>query len=353
MKLIRFVSGLLALAAAAWAADPKSQPLLPGLQPDGSTLLHSQWSIRPAGRQIELGDFPTGLAVHPDGRWAAVLHCGFGAHELWVVDLVSGAVTATAHLEEAFYGVAFSGDGRTLACSGASDEVLHVFDFAGGRLTARPDIVLAPKAATVVPAGLALSRDGKTVLVAGLWGQRALRVDLVARRVVWDVSLASTVPVVAAEAKAPPSPPDAPAAPPQLNENVLPYAVAWDARHHRVFVSLWGASEIDVLNDRDGAILARWPAGDRPDGLGPVGSMGERRRALAPTRGVARRGRIARASGMLDRFDLRWPGGTSTRSGAAEDRGCDGREPGAELRTRLGKPAVRIGTPETRSMWLR
>jgi len=267
VKLIRFVPGLLALAAAAWAADPKSQPLLPGLQPDGSTLLHSQWSIRPAGRQIELGDFPTGLAVHPDGRWAAVLHCGFGAHELWVVDLVSGAVTATAHLEEAFYGVAFSGDGRTLACSGASDEVLHVFDFAGGRLTARPDIVLAPKAATVVPAGLALSRDGKTVLVAGLWGQRALRVDLVARRVVWNVSLASTVPVVAAEAKAPPSPPDAPAAPPQLNENVLPYAVAWDARHHRVFVSLWGASEIDVLNDRDGAILARWPAGDRPGEL--------------------------------------------------------------------------------------
>ena len=104
-------------------------------------------------------------------------------------------------------------------------------------------------------------------MVAGLWGQRALRVDLVARRVVWDVSLASTVPVVAAEAKAPPSPPDAPAAPPQLNENVLPYAVAWDGRHHRVFVSLWGASEIDVLNDRDGAILARWPAGDRPGEL--------------------------------------------------------------------------------------
>src|SRR5258708_1897737 len=34
------------------------QAKLPGKQPDGSVLLPNQWSLRPAGQQVELGDFP-------------------------------------------------------------------------------------------------------------------------------------------------------------------------------------------------------------------------------------------------------------------------------------------------------
>ena len=60
---------------------------LPGAQPDGSVLLPNQWSLRPAGRQVELGDFPVNIAVHPKGRFAAVLHSGYSKHEIIVVDL--------------------------------------------------------------------------------------------------------------------------------------------------------------------------------------------------------------------------------------------------------------------------
>jgi DNA-binding beta-propeller fold protein YncE len=258
VRIIRLVPGLLVLAAAALAADPGVSRLLPGLQPDGSILLHSQWSIRPAGRQIELGDFPTGLAVHPEGRWAAVLHCGYGPHEVRIVDLETGAITATAAVNEAFCGIAFSGDGRMLACSGASDEVLHVFGFSGGLLSARPDVALAPKTTRIVPARFALSRDGGTALVAGILGQRVLRVDIPANRVVWDVSLAPT-PAAGASETGP--------AVPRLNESVLPFSIVWDAPHARVFVGLWGGSEVDVLSDRDGTVTARWPSGDRPGEL--------------------------------------------------------------------------------------
>ena len=52
------------------AAPPR--PVLPGAQPDGSVKLPNQWSLRPAGRQLELGDFPVSLALHPSGRWLAV-----------------------------------------------------------------------------------------------------------------------------------------------------------------------------------------------------------------------------------------------------------------------------------------
>src|ERR1700677_3495029 len=60
----------------------------PGVQPDGSVLLHNQWTVRPAGRQIELGScFPVNVAVEPAGRYAAVLHAGYGPHQVVAVDL--------------------------------------------------------------------------------------------------------------------------------------------------------------------------------------------------------------------------------------------------------------------------
>ena len=70
------------------------RPELPGSRPDGSVLLPNQWSLRPAGKQVELGDFPVNVAVHPDGRFAAVLHSGYGAHQILVVDLSSAKVVS-------------------------------------------------------------------------------------------------------------------------------------------------------------------------------------------------------------------------------------------------------------------
>jgi len=126
---------------------------LPGLRPDGSVLLPNQWSLRPAGKQIALGDFPVNIALHPAGRFAAVLHCGYGRHEIIVVDAggftekaqsghgrhdvvvrepIESRVVARAPVRESFYGLAFSPDGRQLFCSGAGDEVIHVFAFNEG-----------------------------------------------------------------------------------------------------------------------------------------------------------------------------------------------------------------------------
>src|SRR5277367_972581 len=60
---------------------------LPGQRPDGSVLLPNQWVLRPVGTQIPLGDFPVNLALHPGGKYGAVLHCGHSAHEVVIVDL--------------------------------------------------------------------------------------------------------------------------------------------------------------------------------------------------------------------------------------------------------------------------
>ena len=87
----------------------------PGKKVDGSVLLPNQWSLHPTGRQIELADFPVNLALHPDGRYAAVLHAGYSEHQILIVDLLAGEVISKFRIHETFYGLEFYA-GRKNSC---------------------------------------------------------------------------------------------------------------------------------------------------------------------------------------------------------------------------------------------
>ncbi|HEV3116709.1 MAG TPA: hypothetical protein VGY58_06625, partial [Gemmataceae bacterium] len=146
------------LAAVAWAEDsPKNRGTslkrtLPGAQAGGAILLHNQWSIQPAGKQLELGDFPVNIAIHPSGQWLAVLHAGYGEHEIAIVDLnrQKQTIRSRVHLDQTFYGLCFSPDGKQLFASGGEFEVVHAFDFAGGYLSGHRSIPVAKPSDTFI-----------------------------------------------------------------------------------------------------------------------------------------------------------------------------------------------------------
>jgi hypothetical protein len=83
--LSRFLAILAGMAVTVSSAEGHSPVILPGLQADGSVLLPNQWSLRPVGQQIPAGDFPVNLAVHPSGKFVAVLHCGYSEHEVRII----------------------------------------------------------------------------------------------------------------------------------------------------------------------------------------------------------------------------------------------------------------------------
>src|SRR5581483_7082361 len=89
----------------AGAAAPPHHRVLPGLQSDGFVQLPNQWRLRPVGTQLELGDFPVHIAIHPDGHYAAVLHCGYRDHEIVIVELDGGRprVCSRVTITEGFY----------------------------------------------------------------------------------------------------------------------------------------------------------------------------------------------------------------------------------------------------------
>jgi len=103
---------LLALRPGPRADEPPARPapaarVLPGIRTGGEVLLPNGWSLRPAGRQVPLGDFPVNMALHPGGRWLAVLHAGYGPHEVIVLDLerATPGVVSRVVLEQTFYGL--------------------------------------------------------------------------------------------------------------------------------------------------------------------------------------------------------------------------------------------------------
>ena len=164
----------------------------PGPRKDGSVLLPNGWSLRPVGRQIKLADFPVNVAVHPGGRYAAALHAGYSKHEIIVVDVTSAQVVSRTPIEETFYGLEFSWDGRRLFCSGAGTESIFSFSFADGKLGDPKTLQLRNAKERAVSAGLALASDAQRICVANVWGHRVSIVEPASETPVRDILLGGT-----------------------------------------------------------------------------------------------------------------------------------------------------------------
>jgi len=279
LSLPRLLAALLAAAGcvparsiAAFSTPAPASATWPGNQPDGSVQLPNQWSLRPVGRQVELANFPVNIALHPRGNFAAVLHCGYGTHEILVVDLAAAKVLSRKPVHEAFYGLEFSGDGTRLFCSGAGDEVIHSYRFQDGALSDDRPIRLRPARQRGVPAGLALDSAGTRLFAANLWGHSISTVHLLPEPAVSEILLGTHVPGpwVAVPLQAPDF--DTAAATTRAEAALFqaeardsyPYACRLDEKRGRLYVSLWAQASVAVIDLKSRSVLARWPAQEHP-----------------------------------------------------------------------------------------
>jgi DNA-binding beta-propeller fold protein YncE len=249
----------------------------PGSRKDGTVRLPNQWALDPVGKQVRLGDFPVNVAVDPSGKYAAVLHSGYGPHEIIVVDIGAGKVVSHTALAEAFYGLAFSADGRRIYASGAGKEVVHAFDFSRGMLSNQTTFPLRDAKERGVPSGLVVHPDGERLWSANVLGHSVTELKLdrstgtaqVSRE--FELADRSTAPAtgegdplrdvddeaITKRARA-------------LLEAVnstapYPYACVVDAKRHRLYVSLWGLAGVGVIDLDSGSVTARWAVQDHPN----------------------------------------------------------------------------------------
>jgi len=287
------------------AAAPATPP---GLS-DPATTLPNGRTVAPAGQRVDLGDFPVGVAVSPDGRLAVAanagqgmgLNAGFGSfcdgpgaadrchqapaaqvgdpatpapdESLTAVDLLSGkASTVTAGPTSRdpgarrfnFFaaGLAFSPDGRHLFATGGGNDA--VYDFA-----VRGTSLVSPPARTVyLHSDAVLSADGAPASgfdppATGPAGEaKGLSITPDGGRLLVARELAGELDVLGPDLG--------------LRQRLAlgapgtgyPYAVAVAPDGRRAWVSLQGSGQLAVVAlDQPAAVVTMVAVGDHPTGL--------------------------------------------------------------------------------------
>jgi DNA-binding beta-propeller fold protein YncE len=210
--------------------------------------LHNQWSIRPAGGQLELGDFPVNTALHPSGKWLAVLHAGYGKHEVIIVepDAKKAQVVCRVTLPQTFNGLCFAPDGKTLYTSGGEFEVVHAFDFGDGYLSRPRQLKVHEGEGKFIVSGLAVDPTGNVLCVAGTWGDAVCLYPLNGK------GEKVTVP---------------------LGKDSYPFTCLVDRPRNRLYVSLWNKSAVAVVDLSEKKLVKTFTTEKHPTEmvLGPGG----------------------------------------------------------------------------------
>ena len=75
------------------------------------------------------------IAVHPSEPVLAILHAGYGEHEVVTASTETGKIIGRVALPETFAGLVWSADGKQLFVGGGFDDRIYRFDHAGGLLS--------------------------------------------------------------------------------------------------------------------------------------------------------------------------------------------------------------------------
>ncbi|HMI48844.1 MAG TPA: YncE family protein, partial [Gemmatimonadaceae bacterium] len=182
------LAALMLITSACGSPTPKAASDIPAQDPAGARRLPTGARLDPAGVSYDLGAMPLAMTLSPEKDRVVVLLNGWREQGIQVVDRVSGRILQTIQLPAVFLGITFSPDGKSLYVSGGNEDVIYRFDWKAGLAALADSIALAVKAkdksGTRYPAGIAISRDGRTLYAAENLGDSLAVVDLATRRVV-------------------------------------------------------------------------------------------------------------------------------------------------------------------------
>lgn len=208
----------------------------PGAKMGGGVLLPNGWSLKPVGRQVPLGDFPVNIALHPSGKYLAVLHAGYGEHEIVVLDAKSAKKISRVIVDQSFYGLAFAPDGNKLYASGGEFEVVHAFSFDEGYLGKKQSITITKITDKFMPSGITVNTKNEQLYVAGLLGDQVAAVTLANNeKKLLDIGKAS-----------------------------FPYGVLLSPDQKTLFVSKWGKSEVVTIDVESWKVTKSLPTAEHP-----------------------------------------------------------------------------------------
>ncbi len=240
---VRDIGSLVCLAVAGVLVGTRARAQQPAIHSYTSPLSTGA-RLDPVGRAVELGSMPLAMALAPQRDKLVVALSGWRQQGLQIVDLASGHVTQTLEQPAAFYGLAFSPNGRELYVSGGNEDAIYCYSWNDTTAVLQRKIVLgaqkADKTGSRYPAGIAFSTHGALLYVAENVADSLAVVDPASSRVVQ-----------------------------RFATDHYPYAVAV-APDGMVYVSAWGSTTVSMFHEMDDGRLryaGRLRVGPRPSAL--------------------------------------------------------------------------------------
>jgi DNA-binding beta-propeller fold protein YncE len=354
-------------------------------------IINSGRHLHPYGRLVSVGQFPTGGAVTPDGRYLWTVSAGRGRNDVRIVSIRSGSVLQVLPLPGASGGIAMDPRHALAYVSGVHDsahkdqqspagtpgiagDVVHVFAYDPHTGRARETGVIAvrppssasapqtfppaPTAAKISwPDRLAVSPDGATLLVPLNLADAAAIVDVASKNVRYvatgdypygaAILPGGTTGLVSNEAPGTVSVIDLKTAKKVKDIQVGPHlshpeAISVDPRADRAYVPLANSDEVVVIDTKK-LEVERTLSVERPQGLGtsPVSTAvtADGRKLLVAEAGADE----------IAVFALPRPGGRGPAKGAPRAWSLVGRIPTAQYPTMVGAVSSRLNPCGTRS----
>jgi YVTN family beta-propeller protein len=112
----------------------------------GGYALPNGWRLTPAGKSLETSDMVLNATPAPDGESVIAMHAGYNPHGLVVIDTKTEQIVQRIPLKSAWFGLAWSPDGKRLFVSGGNANgnrnrtraPIYAFDYSNGRLSNEP-----------------------------------------------------------------------------------------------------------------------------------------------------------------------------------------------------------------------
>ena len=248
--LVMVIAAFLGIAVSALPDREDRPPTWPGVRGRGVTLLPNGWRIAPAGRSIQVGDFPLSMVASADDRYVIITNNGWSKPTLTVVDVAQRFVRMRVPLEHAWLGLAWNPDGTKLYSSGAAENTVNEFAYAkDGALKAAGQFVLGRPAIQQAPGrtdlggtgfigGLAINRDGTRLYAVHVFGRAISAIDLNTSQVRRTVDLPAE-----------------------------PYTALLSRDGSTLYVSLWGGAKVLALDPETLETKAEVSVGEHPNAL--------------------------------------------------------------------------------------
>ncbi|MBI1226053.1 MAG: hypothetical protein GC192_12530 [Bacteroidetes bacterium] len=201
--------------------------------------LPNQWSLTPAGEvHRQLGDLPLQIALSPAGKLMAVTCNGVGEQKIQLFRSGDAVQLSEIVIPKAWYGLAFSKDGKMLFASGGNDNLVAVFKIENNQLVRDGEIVLGQPWSKdkICPTGLALDEPNNHLLAGSKEDNSLYVCDLRSKRVEKKIPVGGEV-----------------------------FGVLVSQKRSEAYVSLWGLKKVLVFDLKTLVQKAEIATGDHPN----------------------------------------------------------------------------------------